>query len=97
MRHAGARITAGERWVLVLFLNSVEMRAAEHGRRFRARAQELFEAKFAVADEVAGGAEGAEEEREEEEEEEEEDGAKTKRAATPSRWAGPYPRSAATA
>ena len=32
------------RWVLVLFLNGVEMRYGEHGRRLRARAQALFAA-----------------------------------------------------
>ena len=29
-------------WVLVLFLNAVEMHEGEHGRRFRARSQECF-------------------------------------------------------
>ena len=42
VRHAGHRITAGERWVLVLFLNTVSMKPAEHGRRFRLRAHESF-------------------------------------------------------
>lgn len=38
VRHAGHRISSGERWVLVLFLNSATMPYGEHGRRFRARA-----------------------------------------------------------
>jgi tetratricopeptide (TPR) repeat protein len=42
VRHSGHRITSGERWVLVLFLNSVAMPYGEHVRRFRARAQEAF-------------------------------------------------------
>ena len=42
VRHAGHRITEGERWVLVLFLNHDDMSPGEHGRRFRARAQECF-------------------------------------------------------
>ena len=64
VRHAGHRISRGERWVLVLFMNTVEMCAGEHGRRFRARAQELF----------AESMDEDEDEEEEEEEEEEEQG-----------------------
>ena len=39
LRHAGHAITSGERWVLVLFLISREMRYGEHVRHFKARAQ----------------------------------------------------------
>ena len=59
MRHAGHRITSGHRWVLVLFLNGLELSEGEHGRRFHARAQQWLAAS-------------QEEEGEEEEEEEEE-------------------------
>jgi predicted 2-oxoglutarate/Fe(II)-dependent dioxygenase YbiX len=72
IRHAGHRITSGERWVLVLFLNSVNMCYAEHGRRFRARAQEMFE----MLQQESDGDEASEEDEvdavEEEEEEDEE-------------------------
>ena len=40
LRHAAQRITAGERWVLVVFLGHQRMRFAEHGRRFKARSTE---------------------------------------------------------
>jgi len=43
VRHAGHRVTSGERWVLVLFLSTVTMLQGEHGRRFLTKAQELFE------------------------------------------------------
>lgn len=68
VRHAGHRITAGERWVLVLFLNTLRMKHAEHGRRFRLRAQESFarEQEADDADELdrryLGAAEAAAEE-----------------------------------
>ena len=60
VRHAGHRITRGNRWVLVLFINHVTMRYGEHGRRFRARAQEVFEEMQAAAEEqrLDGEAEG---------------------------------------
>ena len=82
LRHAGHRITRGERWVLVLFLNTVNMRYGEHGRRFRARAQELFDETAedeTVEDETVEDGRGeatceSEEEQEQEEEEEEEEG-----------------------
>ena len=40
IRHAGHRITSGQRWVLVLFLNGLELSEGDHGRRFHARARE---------------------------------------------------------
>ena len=43
LRHAGHRITAGERWVLVVFLSSKRMRYGDHVRRFKARAAALGE------------------------------------------------------
>ena len=86
VRHAGHRITNGDRWVMVLFMNHVTMRYGEHGRRFRARAQEIFadlqqlKAEDEVVAEVlaeeevlvAAEEEGEEEEGEEEDEEDEE-------------------------
>lgn len=44
LRHAGHAITRGERWVLVLFLQSAAMRYGEHVRHFSARAQRLLAA-----------------------------------------------------
>jgi len=41
LRHAGHFISSGERWVLVLFLISAEMREGEHIRLLKARAQRL--------------------------------------------------------
>mmetsp|Transcript_112405 Transcript_112405/g.204689 ORF Transcript_112405/g.204689 Transcript_112405/m.204689 type:complete len:522 (+) Transcript_112405:43-1608(+) len=41
LRHGGQHILSGERWVLVLFLNSIAMKYAEHGRRFRERASKI--------------------------------------------------------
>lgn len=38
VRHGGARITAGERWVLVVFLSPTDARFCEHGRRIKAAA-----------------------------------------------------------
>ena len=73
IRHAGHRIERGERWVLVLFLNGVEMRQGEHGRRFRARAQEWFAALQEEAEEEAEEEDDDDEEEEEGEEEEEEE------------------------
>ena len=69
VRHAGHRITSGERWVMVLFMNHVEMRYGEHGRRFRARAQEVFEAAQEAAEQRDGPQEKGEGEEEAEEEE----------------------------
>ena len=62
--------------MLVLFLNGVEMRQGEHGRRFRARAQEWFAAlqEEAEEEEEEDDDDDEEEEGEEEEEEEEIDG-----------------------
>ena len=83
VRHAGQRITEGERWVLVLFLNSCSMQPGEHGRRFRARAQEIFaeqeqavedgEAEAAAMEIEAGFALEEEEEDDEEAQLEEQD------------------------
>mmetsp|Transcript_84438 Transcript_84438/g.161388 ORF Transcript_84438/g.161388 Transcript_84438/m.161388 type:complete len:487 (+) Transcript_84438:63-1523(+) len=50
LRHTGHRISSGDRWVLVLFLNTHAMQYCEHGRRFRARAQ-----GFSIADGSDGG------------------------------------------
>lgn len=55
VRHAGHRIRHGERWVLVLFMNRVTMHPAEHGRRFRARAQQWFAAEQAAQAAMAEG------------------------------------------
>ena len=70
VRHSGHRISAGERWVLVLFLNTMRLHAGEHGRRFRARAQELFNKAQEEAEE--------EDDDDDEEEEEEEEGEEEK-------------------
>ncbi|KAL3895407.1 MAG: hypothetical protein SGPRY_013521, partial [Prymnesium sp.] len=43
VRHAGGRISKGERWVLVVFLGHAKMRFSEHGRRFKARAARAAE------------------------------------------------------
>ena len=64
IRHAGHRITSGHRWVLVLFLNGLELSDGDHGRRFHARAREF----------LAASQEEEEEDDEEEEGEEEEEG-----------------------
>mmetsp|Transcript_10774 Transcript_10774/g.19991 ORF Transcript_10774/g.19991 Transcript_10774/m.19991 type:complete len:456 (-) Transcript_10774:35-1402(-) len=42
IRHSGHRITKGDRWVLVLFLNGETMHYAEHGRRFRETAEDVW-------------------------------------------------------
>ena len=69
VRHAGHRITRGERWVLAIFLNVHRMHYAEHARRFRARAQQCFveNALDAELDSLVAEALEAEEEEEEEE------------------------------
>lgn len=41
VRHAGHRIDKGERWALVLMLNTARMGYYEHGRRFHARAHQI--------------------------------------------------------
>jgi len=38
LRHGGHPLTAGQRWVLAVFLNPAEMPASDHGRRFHNRA-----------------------------------------------------------
>ena len=43
VRHAGHRLTAGERWVLVVFLSTREPRREEHSRRFKERARAMGE------------------------------------------------------
>ena len=81
IRHAGRRITSGHRWVLVLFLNGLELSEGDHGRRFHARARELLAASQEGEEEEEGGEEEEEEEEEEgrfvlcdDDDEEEEDG-----------------------
>lgn len=39
VRHGGNRLTAGERWVLVVFLSTRRPRHVEHSRRFKERAR----------------------------------------------------------
>jgi tetratricopeptide (TPR) repeat protein len=39
VRHGGNRLTAGERWVLVIFLSTRRPRFSEHSRRFKERAR----------------------------------------------------------
>ena len=73
VRHAGHRITSGHRWVLVLFLNREEMHEGEHGRRFRARAQEYFAASQEEEEEEEGEEQEGEDLDDDEEEEEEEE------------------------
>ena len=79
IRHAGHRITSGQRWVLVLFLNGLELSEGDHGRRFHARAREFLaasqeeEEEGEEAEEEAEAAE-AEAEAAEEEAEEGDDG-----------------------
>jgi tetratricopeptide (TPR) repeat protein len=43
VRHGGNRLTAGERWVLVIFLSTRRPRRVEHSRRFKDRARERGE------------------------------------------------------
>jgi len=50
IRHAGHAISAGERWVLVLFLISETMQYGEHVRHFKARAQRAAEEGDVVAE-----------------------------------------------
>jgi tetratricopeptide (TPR) repeat protein len=74
IRHAGHRITSGHRWVLVLFLNGLELSEGDHGRRFHARAREFLAASQGEEEEEdEEGEEDAEEGEEEEGEEDEED------------------------
>ena len=57
VRHSGHRIRSGERWVLVLFMNCVVMHPGEHGRRFRARAQEWYAAEQTAQEAMAAALE----------------------------------------
>ncbi|KAL1507563.1 hypothetical protein AB1Y20_007183 [Prymnesium parvum] len=59
VRHAGGRLRGGTRVVLVLFLNSHRMHFGEHGRRLRARAQNIFAAAQEAAEEREAGAPSA--------------------------------------
>jgi hypothetical protein len=71
IRHAGHRITSGQRWVLVLFLNGLELSEGDHGRRFHARAREFLAASQEEEEEGEEAEEGEAEEAAEAEAEEE--------------------------
>jgi len=54
LRHAGHKIESGERWVMVLFLISEELKYGEHVRHLKGRAQRLAEEAAGMPESRAG-------------------------------------------